>query len=347
MININSPTVQTIIQSNGYNPFMNNQYIPQQQYQQPIPIYQGYNTYNPYLANQMKKSQNDLDNWNYSYDPMPNVIVNENRGIRSVVKPTGTMVYNNGYNQFNNIAFNGYINPILQRNQEEQRMIAEREEAIKQGKIWRRFLQNVKLEDDDLDIDDAVKTIESYYYQEPQKQDITIKDKVIIDKNRHIAEIESRLSYYRENNIPIMTPHMMNRSNVYGYYNHINSIIGDANNCDMFDYFTRVYPELKFEQLSAEVDKFNKNLKNRYNSEDFNKLINKVSADRADSYYQKLMESFAEDGVKLETSNGLVITADQMEVKLPESLLRKRKNKQDLYYEQRKKFYDSVFKKES
>ena len=55
------------------------------------------------------------------------------------------------------------------------------------------------------------------------------------------------------------------------------------------------------------------------------------------------METYADTGVKLETSNGLVITADEMEVKLPERLL---KNSQDRYYEQRRKFYDAIFRKE-
>ena len=55
------------------------------------------------------------------------------------------------------------------------------------------------------------------------------------------------------------------------------------------------------------------------------------------------MESFSDDGVKLETSNGLVITADEMEIKLPSRLI---KNQRDIYLEQKRKFYDAIFKKE-
>ena len=59
------------------------------------------------------------------------------------------------------------------------------------------------------------------------------------------------------------------------------------------------------------------------------------------------MESFADNGVKFDNGDGLTITADQMEVKLPERFMNKhRKNMQDLYYEQRKKFYESVFRKD-
>ena len=54
-------------------------------------------------------------------------------------------------------------------------------------------------------------------------------------------------------------------------------------------------------------------------------------------------QSFSEDGVKLTNGDGLTITPDEMEIKLPDRLL---KNRQDRYYEQRKKFYDSIFKKE-
>lgn len=347
MINMNSPTVQTIIQSTGYNPFVNGQYVPQSQ---PIPgqnTYSSYYDYNPYLINQMRKNNDELE-WEYYYDPMPKVIVNEARGINTNPIQSSNTMYNNPYtyNGYNNMAFNGYMNPILMNNAIEQRKIHEREEAINQGKIWRAFLKNVQLENEDFDIDQAVTHIESLYYQEPVQPQMTMKERIIVDKNRHIAELESRLDYYRNNNIPIPTPHKIQQANFYNYYNHINSIIGDVDNCDMVDYFTRVYPELRHEQLSEEAEKFNKNIKNRYNSKDFNKLIDKVAEGRSDSYYYKLMESYSQDGVKLETSNGLVITADQMEVKLPERLLRKRNN-QDLYYEQRKKFYDSIFKKET
>ena len=336
MINMNSPVVQNIMQS-GFNPY-NNGYVPQQQ-----PIYSGYN---PYIANKKYQEQNELE-WTYSYDPMPRSIVNKSRGINSTIQPVnrGYSPYNNGYNNytFNANAFNGYMNPYLMRNQMEANKIKQREEAIQQGKIWRAFLKNDVLEDETFNIDDAVKTVESFYYHEPAYQEIPIKEKIVIDKNNHIAEIEARMEYYRQNNIPIVDNMAVMRNNFYAYYNHINSVIEDPDNCDMYDYFTRVYPTLKQEQLAWEAERFNKNLKNKYTSGEFNKILDKATADRGDSYYSKLMNSFAEDGVKLTNGDGLTITADEMEIKLPDRLLQKNQSK---YYEQRRKFFDSIFKKE-
>ena len=71
MLNMNSPTVQNLIQS-GFNPYNNTGYVPQQPIQQ--------NTYyNPYIIQQPQS----IDNGNFYYDPMPKVIVNESRGINS------------------------------------------------------------------------------------------------------------------------------------------------------------------------------------------------------------------------------------------------------------------------
>lgn len=335
MLNMNSPTVQNLIQS-GFNPYNNSGYIPQPQTQQNV-------YYNPYNIQQPQYT-NMVNTENYYYDPMPKVIVNENRGINSQLVQPGTG-YNNqqsyyGYNQY---AFNGYMNPILMRNQIESDRIRQREEAINQGKIWRTLLQGIDKSDNEFNIDEAVEHVESLYYREPYKKDIPIKEKMIIDKNNHLAELESRLAYYRENNIPIVNNLTMLTNHFCDYFNHIEEVIGDMDNCGITDYFRRVYPELKQEEMMREVERYNKNLKNRYNSNDFNKLIDQVTGDKPDSYYAKLMEGYAGNGVKLETQNGLIITADEMEVKLPERLL---KNKQDVYYEQRKKFYDAIFKKE-
>lgn len=335
MLNMNSPTVQNLIQS-GFNPYSNNGYIPQQQ--------SVYNYgYNPYMTQYQQPQQDVLNNWENSYDPMPRVIVNEARGINSQISQPS---FNNNYygNYYNNQAFNGYMNPILMKNQIESEKIRQREEAIQQGKIWRTLLKGKAFDNDDLDIDDAVHRIESlYYYEPPIKEEVPIKKKILIDKNNYIAELESKLLYYRQNNIPIITSIDVMRAHACNYYNDINSIIGDVDNCDMVDYFTRVYPELKYKQLSQEADKFNKNLKNRYNSNEFNKLIDNETQNKPDSYYAKIMETFSDTGARFETSNGLVITADEMEVKLPERLLR---NKQDVYYEQRKKFFNAIFNKE-
>lgn len=335
MLNMNSPVVQNLIQSqSGFNPYMNNGYIPQ-------PTYQNYSGYNPYIANKMQQ-KDELNEWTYSYDPMPKVVVNESRGINTNMVqgynqgPNNPYVFN-GYN-----AFNGYMNPILMRNQMEANRIKQREEAIQQGKIWRALLKGQVNDDDEYNIDEIVQKVESMYYNEPVHQDIPIKEKIIIDKNNHIAELEARLNYYNQNNIPIVDSMTIMRNNFYNYYNHINSVIGDIDQCNMVDYFTRVYPELRYEQLSWEAERFNKNLKNKYNSKDFNQLIDKVTANRSDSYYSKLMETFSNDGVRFTNNDGLTITADEMEIKLPERLL---KNSQDRYYEQRKKFYDSIFKK--
>lgn len=336
MINMQSPTVQNIIQSQGYNPFSNMQYNPQPQMnyypQLQQPVMYNYNPYTLYSTN------NNNDSFK-SYDSMPNCIINENRNIHSVIQQPQS-INNMGYN---NIAFNGYINPILENNRREQERINQRKLAIEQGKIWRSLFGNIE----GINIDEVVKKVESFYYNEPIQETIPIKEKIIMDKNKHLAEMEARLDYYRQNNIPIMTPFIMQRNNFYNYYNRINSMIGDANECGMYEYFTQVYPKLKQEQLSVEAEHFNKNLKNRYNSKDFNKLIDQVSNGKSDSYYYKIMESFADNGVKFDNGDGLTITADQMEVKLPERFMNKhRKNMQDLYYEQRKKFYESVFRKD-
>ena len=338
MLNMNSPTVQNLMQS-GFNPYANSGYIPQQQ--QP----QYYQPYNPYL---IPNNQNNdvIDNWQYSYDPMPNQIVNEARGINtSAVQAYGTSMSNNyGNPYYNNQAFAGYMNPFLINNQIQNEKIRQREMAIQQGRIWRALLQNEVAENEDFDIDSAVQSIESMYYYEPVQEELTMKQRIIKDKNQHIAQLDATIDNYRRQNIPIVDPAKVAMSNhICNYYNHINSIIGDPDNCDSVDYFTRVYPELKYEQLMYDAERFNKNLKNTYNNKEFNKLIDDASKDKPDSYYYKLMESFAEDGVKLQTSNGLVITADEMEVKLPSRLL---KNQRDVYLEQKRKFYDAIFKKE-
>lgn len=330
---MNSPTVQNLMQS-GFNPYTNSGYIPQQQPQQ-------YYGYNPYM--QQPQQQTDvLDNWEYSYDPMPKVIINEARGINSeLIQPsTNTSYYGNTY--YNNQAFTGYMNPILMKNQMESERIRQREEAIQQGRIWRALFKNQE-HDEEFDMDSLVQRVESMYYYEPPKQELSIKEKIVTDKNNHIAELESRLLYYRQNNIPIINSVDIMRANICNYYNSMNSIIGDMDNCDMVDYFTRVYPELKHQQLMKEAESYGKNLKNRYNSDEFNKLIDKETAGKSDSYYSKIMETFANDGVRFETNNGMVITADDMEVKLPDRLL---KNSQDRYYEQRRKFFNAIFNKE-
>lgn len=359
MLNMNSPIVQNLMQS-GFNPYSpNSGYTPQYQEEQNIyygnnpyitqqNVYYGYTPqqqqniygYNPYIQ-QSGYQQDILNNWENSYDPMPRVIINEARGINSQMIQPSVNNYNNSY--YNNQAFNGYMNPVLMKNQFENNQIRQREEAIQQGKIWKTLLKGRAFEDYNLDIDEAVDKIESLYYYEPPKEEIPIKKKIIIDKNNHIAELESKLLYYRQNNIPIITANDIMRANICNYYNNINSIIGDVDNCDMVDYFSRVYPELKYRQLSQEADKFNKNLKNKYNNNEFNKIINEETKNKPDSYFAKIMESFAETGPRFETSNGLIVTADEMEVKLPERLL---KNRQDLYYEQRKKFFNAVFNKE-
>lgn len=334
MLNMNSPVVQNLIQpQSGFNPYMNNGYIPQQQQQQ-----QNYYGYNPYIINQQNKS-NSLDDWEFTYDPMPKPNTTE---YRSPVNFYGGQVNSLNYG-YNNQLFNGYMNPVLMRNQMESKRLQQREEAIQQGKIWRTLLQKDAMYDEDFDLDSTVSYIESLYYTEPVVENIPLKTKIIVEKNDRFGMLESKLDYCRKNNIPIIDDKYQMRMNLCNYYNHINSIIKDPDNCDMVDYFTRVYPELKFEQLSWEAERFNKNLKNRYNSKDFNKLIDQVTSNRSDSYYYKLMESFADNGVKLTNGDGLVITPDEMEIKLPDRLL---KNNQDKYYEQRKKFYDSIFNKE-
>ena len=332
MLNMNSPTVQNLMQS-GFNPYNNTGYIPQ-----PQPIQQNYG-YNPYMY-QQQQPQHVVENWQYSYDPMPKVIVNEARGINSQLEQQPFDNYNHG-NYYNNQVFNGYMNPILMKNQMESERLRQREEAIQQGKIWRALLKG-REDDEDFDMDEIVQRVESMYYYEPPVQEMSIKEKIIVDKNNHIAELECKLQHYRENNIPIINQVDVMRANICSYYDKINSIIGDPDNCDIVDYFTRVYPELKHQQLMREAEHYSKNLKNRYNSNEFNKLIDKETASRPDSYYAKIMETFADNGVKYTNNDGIVITADEMEVKLPERLL---KNSQDAYYDQRRKFFDAIFHK--
>lgn len=348
MLNMNSPTVQNIVQG-GFNPYMNNGYVPQQPVQQQIyygyqqqPVQQYYG-YNPYVAEPQQNTDNIQNiQLEYYYDPMPKVIVNHARGIHTEIPTAPT--YNNSYNYYdayNNQAFNGYVNPILMQNQMENERIRQREEAIQQGKIWRILLQK-ECNDDDFDIESAVQRVESLYYNEPYQPELSMKEKMVIDKNNRIAEIDAKAEYYKQNNIPMLTTLDQMRANFYGYYNHINSIV-DAQNCGMMEYFTEVYPLLKQEELAYEAERYNRNLKNNYKAGEFNKLIDSNAKDKPDSYYYKLMETFADTGVKLETPNGLVITADEMEIKLPERLLQ---NNQDKYYNQRRKFFDAVFRKE-
>ena len=337
---MNSPTVQNLMQS-GFNPYNNSGYIPQPIQQ---PVY--YNGYNPYMQPQPQVQHvNANEEFEYYYDPMPDKIVNEARGINT--QPIQQQPVQNNYSNYNYTynptAFNGYMNPILMRNQMEANRIRQREEAIQQCRIWRILLQD-EAKNDEFDIDATIAKIESLYYYEPPVQDLSIKEKMVIDKNNRIAEIDARYDYNKQNNIPVYTNLDLLRANVYGYYNKQASMVEDMDNCNMMTYFTQVYPKQKQEQLLYEAERYSKNLKNRYDSNDFNKLLDQSSKDKPDSYYAKLMETYADGGVKLETSNGLVITADEMEVKLPERLLR---NKQDQYYEQRRKFYDAIFRKEA
>ena len=193
MLNMNSPTVQNLMQS-GFNPYMNSGYIPQQQPIQPI--------YNPYMPIQNQPVKNDLDDWQYYYDPMPKVVVNDARGINSQITPTpGGGFMNNNPVMYNPAMFNGYMNPILMQNQMESNRIRQREEAIAQGKIWRRLFENEAKYDDEFDVEQMVQRVESLYYNEPVKQDLSIKEKIVIDKNSHIAEVEARNNYYIQNNI--------------------------------------------------------------------------------------------------------------------------------------------------
>lgn len=335
MLNMNSPTVQNLMQS-GFNPYTNSGYIPQQQIQQPM-------YYNPYMGQpQMNYIQPQQTEFQYCYDPMPKQVINEARGINTEMQNNIQPRPSNNYYGFNSQAFNGYMNPFLMRNQMEAERIRYREESIQQGKIWRMLLQGEANHNEDMNLDEIVHRVESLYYFEPYQEELSLKEKMIMDKNARIAEIDARADYYRTNNIQMPSNLDVMRANIYGYYNKMNQFISE--DCGMMEYFSEVFPQLRREQLLYEADKFNKNLKNQYNSSDFNKLIDKVTGDKSDSYYSKLMETYADSGVKLETSSGLVITADEMEVKLPERLLR---NKQDEYYEKRRKFFNAIFQKEA
>ena len=128
MLNMNSPTVQNLVQS-GFNPYMNNGYIPQPVQQQPM-----YYGYNPYIVQQQYTQVNQNTEFEYYYDPMPKTVVNEARGINTQIQTQPQPSYNNYYNYaYNSQAFNGYMNPILMRNQMESERIRQREEAIQQG----------------------------------------------------------------------------------------------------------------------------------------------------------------------------------------------------------------------
>lgn len=329
MLNMNSPVVQNIV-NNGFNPYNNSGYIPPQP-----PIYQQ-TYYNPYVTNIQQPQQEQI----VYYDPMPQIITNEARNIHSVM-PVQQGNINPAMMAFNQQMFNGYVNPYLMKNQMEANRIKQREEAIRQGKMWRILMSGLAAEDPDFDIDAAVKNVESMYYQEPITQNIPIKDKIIIDKNNHFAQLEAKLEYCRNNNIPIIDNNYRLRQNICNYYNHVNSIIGEPENCDMVDYFTRVYPQLKQEQLEWEAERYSRNLKNAYNSKMYNQLLDQHS--KPDSFYSKLMNTFSESGVRLTDGNGLTITPDEMEIKMPEKLIRSNQSK---YMEQKRKFYESVFRKE-
>lgn len=331
MINMNSPTVQNMMQG-GFNPYMNNAYVPQTVQQ---PVY-----YNPY--NMQNNIQPQVEDVQLYYDPMPNQITNQTRGINSNMQP---IVNQPTYYGYNNQAFNGYTNPYLMINQMEANKLKQREQAIAQGKIWRTLLQGCA-DEYQLDIDEAVKVVESMYYSEPYVPEITEKQRIIRQKNENIARIDANYNYCVQNNIRM--PNIMDkaRNSIYGYYNYIDKLLEDCSeNYDMMEYFSKVYPIVRQDQAFRNIREANKNLRNQYNSNAFNALIDKTTGNRPDSYYAKLMESYADAGVKLETSNGLVITPDEMEVKLPERLLRNR-NSQDDYYEKRRKFYDAIFRKE-
>lgn len=350
MLNMNSPVVQNMT-SKGFNPYNNTDqkyyYGNNSQTQQSM-YYQGYNPYgntiqqtncyqgyNPYGNN--IQQQEEIE-YNY-YDPMPQVIINESRNIHSVaVNPVQRGNINLLYNPQ---AFNGYVNPYLMKNQMEAEKLRQREIAIQQGKICRILLGNLAKEDSDIDLDEMVKGVESMYYNEPVVENIPIKEKIIMDKNQHFGELEARLEYCRNNNIPMYDNKERARYNFYSYYNHINDIIGDPDKCDIVDYFTRVYPQLRQEQLDWESKRFSKNLKNGYISNNYNKILDQHSS--PNSYYEKIMKTFADTGVKLTDNDGLTITPDEMEIKVPSRLLNTNRTK---YMEQRQKFFDSVIRKE-
>ena len=82
--------------------------------------------------------------------------------------------------------------------------------------------------DDGFDIDAAVQKVESMYYYEPYQEELSLKEKMVIDKNSRIAEIDARAEYCKQNNIPMVSNLDIMRNNFYGYYDHINSVIGDV-----------------------------------------------------------------------------------------------------------------------
>ena len=330
MLNMNSPVVQNMMQQSGFNPYVNNGYVPQQ------PVYYGYN---PYAVPQ-PQTQQPVETY---YDTMPNVIVNENRGIHSSIQSCPNYGYqqpitNNGF--YNNQLFNGYVNPYLMKNQMEAQKLQQREMAIQQGKVWRKLFSGYEQENEYFNMDDTIRSIELMYCPEINQEEIPLKTKIIIEDNNHIARLNASLNYCKQNNIPIRDSMSDMRDNFNRVHNHIREIVGDG---DLVDYFTRAFPILKQEDMDLELRRQQRNRKTNYNSNQFNELLDRETKDKSDSYYYKLMDSIADHGLKLSNGDGLTITADEMEIKLPDRLM---KSRQEKYYEQRRKFYESVFKKE-
>lgn len=344
MMNMNSPTVQHMVNNHGFNPFNNNNYVPNQNvYQQPIQ-----QQYYQYPNQQQYYQQQYQTQYNYSnYDDMPNTIVNNNRGINSSIISHQNNYYGN--NITHNQIFNGYTNPYLMKAQQEQMELERRNNFNNQKQLYMILFKNVKIMNKDFDIDTAMINLERRYFPETEfntNNNISIERRIAIEKNKKIASIEEKLKYCRENNIPVPKPAQIVYS---GYISNINNVVNMVyqEECtDIYDYLNNVYPKLYFMELEYKAKRQARNLKNRYNTNDFNKLIDRESSNNSNSYYEKLLNNFSNNGVGIQTSNGLIVTADQMEIKVPDSILKRRsQNQQDLYRQQRIKFYNSIMSK--
>lgn len=290
----------------------------------------------------------------YYYDPMPNVVCNPARGIYSqkMINPQVPPQFNNP--AFNAQAFVGYSNPVLSQKQTEIDRIGQKQEAIAQGNIWRTLFKGAAFADDpDFNPEETATYIESLYYTEPYVPEMTPKEQMVVEKNNHIAQVDAAAEYCKANNIPMLNNLDLIRANFYAYYDHIYSVVGDISNCGMMEYFNDVYPLLVQDELLQKARKTNKNRKNNYKTNEFNTSIKNNTngnvlipldsiQDMPDSFVAKLAENFADNGIKICTSDGLTITKDGMEITMPERLL---KNRQKQYYEQRREFYDKIFNK--
>lgn len=355
MFNYNSPVVQNMLkhepnsntydmdintykpQNSGYNPYpINNngtqvEYTPNQTwgytngYNQYSPqYYQGYtNQYSPQYYQGQYQPQYYQSGYNPTYQYQQPI--GHYTGECDMPNPQ------NFSDDYKYGMFSNYNNPYMFNSYEYQMQL--RKEREIQLKV-RRLLLNNSFKSAGCELTDEM--FDSVFNPKPDEELYEPKRLRIRKNNEDVRRLESNYQYMKDHNIPIVTPAIYERNVMLNNMSRIQSVMKD---CDLYEYFTEIHPTLKVMDREEDFYHARKNLANRYNSRDFNSFIDSVP--KSDSYYEKLMTDIANGGPIYEDSErGIRVTADEIEVKLPE------KFRKTEYCKRREKFLRTILGKE-